>query len=76
MIRTVRIDEPARRLDETALAEEVAKREGGKNELNIAQITEVTQHALDILGEAFAEGPLAIFETLAHHAPGAPGHAL
>lgn len=43
-------------VNENLLAEEVARREGGKEKLSIAQVKEVMKHTLDILGENWASG--------------------
>ena len=43
-------------VNENLLAEEVARREGGKQKLSIAQVKEVMRHTLDILGENWSRG--------------------
>ena len=40
------------KINENALAKEIAIREGGKTEVNIAQIKEVLRNTLDILGNS------------------------
>ncbi len=50
------------KLNLNTLAKNVAKREGGKNQVNIAQIKEVIRHTLDVLSVEKPSAVLAVLE--------------